>query len=388
MSELRQIITAYEEYRQQQIKLALALIVHVEGSSYRRAGARMLITSDGRLTGAISGGCLESDVVRKAQLAIHTQKPILVKYDTFDEEEISDDIASDNTVMRSPGCEGIITIVIFPVDYTDNYNPIEILKSFFLLRKGAIVCTSYLTQRSPSLSPPSHWLGFVEQQTNVFQTLSLVSDNPFLVTTESGEWKRHLQTVLELQRHSWYNGIGDIQIFCEYIPPIVHLVIAGTGPDAAPLAEYAKNLGWEVSLVDNKASTASFQRFAEGCRVLRVKAEEVLEAIYTDKHTCFVLLTHNFSYDKALLPHLLQSEAFYVGMIGPKTKKEKMLDELAAENADFSEWQISKLYTPAGIDISAESPQEIALSIVAEILAVSKGVDIPSLRDRNLPIHV
>jgi xanthine/CO dehydrogenase XdhC/CoxF family maturation factor len=75
-------------------------------------------------------------------------------------------------------------------------------------------------------------------------------------------------------------------------------------------------------------------------------------------------------------------------MIGPKTKKEKMLDELAAENADFSEWQISKLYTPAGIDISAESPQEIALSIVAEILAVSKGVDIPSLRDRNLPIHV
>src|ERR1700759_3473093 len=131
MKEIIDIITAYDVAVKHKKKTALATVVLVEGSAYRRAGARMLVTEDGELTGAISGGCLEGDALRKARLAMAQQQPILVTYDTTDDD--------DAKLGVGLGCNGIIHILIEPIHPENNNNPIQLLKSISAKRQNAVL---------------------------------------------------------------------------------------------------------------------------------------------------------------------------------------------------------------------------------------------------------
>src|SRR3954451_24082616 len=132
MKELQDIIRAYEEAERQGKQTALATVVHLEGSAYRRPGARMLVTEEGKLTGAISGGCLEGDALRKAQLVMSRKKSMVVTYDTMDDD--------DAKLGVGLGCNGIIHILIEPLFAEGSFNTIELLKIFLAKRqKGVLV---------------------------------------------------------------------------------------------------------------------------------------------------------------------------------------------------------------------------------------------------------
>jgi len=182
MSEIREIIQEYHVAKEANIALAMALIVHVEGSSYRRPGARMLVSSSGKLTGAISGGCLEGDIQRKAQLVIHSQKPLVTCYDTRDEEALEG--ADFNEILtKNPGCEGVITIVVLPVAFDDPENPVEQLKKVQDSRKTHILFTCYPVKKYASGSDFFHQAACLmetNQQSTIFPSFKQVAEKALL----------------------------------------------------------------------------------------------------------------------------------------------------------------------------------------------------------------
>ncbi len=180
---------------------------------------------------------------------------------------------------------------------------------------------------------------------------------------------------------------GTISAFIEYIKPALSLVIIGAGNDAIPLVEMADTLGWETRIADGRPSHATTDRFASACQVLVAKPEKVLEQIEIDEQTVFVLMTHNYNYDLAMLKALLQTNATYIGVLGPRKKLDRMLDEIAAEGMKLSEEQLKRVFGPVGLDIGAETAEEIALSIIAEIKGVLTGKPGNSLREKNEAIH-
>jgi len=364
MKEIVDIIKAYDEAIRQNKKAALATVVRVEGSSYRRPGARMLVTDDGLLTGAISGGCLEGDALRKALSAIHQQENKLVTYDTTD-----DDDAKFGVQL---GCNGIVHILFEPIFATDELNPITILKAASQERQNCVVATIFSLNQKKQ---PGTVLLFKEK--------SFIERIPEEI---SGQLKNDAFDVLKLKLSRFENYSienEDFDAFLEFIPPPVQLVIAGAGNDAQPLAEMANILGWEIIVVDGRQTHCNVQRFPNAKRILVAKPDFVLPEINIDEQTAFVLMTHNYNYDTALLSHLLDTPAPYIGTLGPKKKLIRMLDELNSN----TESNRSRIHGPIGLDIGAETAEEIAISIIAEIKAVFSGATGAQLKGKKNSIH-
>jgi xanthine/CO dehydrogenase XdhC/CoxF family maturation factor len=161
----------------------------------------------------------------------------------------------------------------------------------------------------------------------------------------------------------------------------------GAGNDAIPMMQIADTMGWDVRVIDGRNTHAKPERFVSACQVLVSKPETALERIPIEDQTVFVMMTHNYNYDKALLKSLLPSKVRYVGMLGPKKKLERMLGEIQEEGMKVDAEMLEKVYGPAGLEIGAETPEEIALSIIAEIKAVLEGKNGRSLRYKQEVIH-
>jgi len=168
-------------------------------------------------------------------------------------------------------------------------------------------------------------------------------------------------------------------------PPAV--VIAGAGNDVMPLVEITSLLGWHTTVVDGRPHHATRERFPKADEVLVAKPQEVLTRLRTDAHTLFVLMTHNYNYDIALLKELLKKDNSYIGVLGPRKKLDRMLEELSQAGLTLDEQQLSILHGPVGLDIGAETAQEIAISIVAEIKAILSGREGGVLKNKIYPIH-
>jgi len=370
MKEIRDIIKVYNEAQKLGKQTALATVVHVEGSSYRRPGARMLIEDDGQLTGAISGGCLEGDALRKALLVMTEKRSRLVTYDTMDDDDAKFGVGL--------GCNGIIQVLIEPIDESDPNNPIEYLKAINEKRQKAVLVTLFSLQDKKN--PQYGTCLLLKEDGNV------IDHSPVLKDVLIGDAKEALIN----QHSSFKNYISDKQnltAFIEAIKPPVSIIIIGAGNDVMPLVDMAETLGWETTVVDGRANYAKKERFMSACQVLVSKPEQVLEQITIDEHTVFLLMTHNYNYDMAMLRQLLQKNISYIGMLGPKKKRERMLNELKDEGLIFTEQQLSILHSPVGLDIGAETSEEIALSILAEIKALFAGKDVQSLRTLKEVIH-
>ncbi len=175
--------------------------------------------------------------------------------------------------------------------------------------------------------------------------------------------------------------------FIEYLDPVVSLVIIGGGNDVLPLANMAGIMGWETTIIDGRPAYAKAGRFPAHCRVILSRPENVLNEVNTDARTMFVLMTHNYNYEITVLPSLMHTDVTYIGMLGPRKKKERMLHELNEKGVVFNETQLSVLHGPAGLDIGAESPEEIALSIIAQIKAVLSNKNAGPLSHSTEPIH-
>lgn len=362
MKEVADIIKAFKIAQQAGKRTALATVVHVEGSSYRRAGARMLVTDSGELTGAISGGCLEGDALRKALFAISQQQNKLVTYDTTDEEDAKFGVQL--------GCNGIIHILFEP----DPTHAIMLLEKAMAQRQDAVLATLFSLKHG------------AQPGTCLLYTADAVLSNVADKAMEEGI-VQHAAEVL-YNKTSLVTEYEAVSGFIELLQPPVSLVIAGAGNDALPLVEMAKILGWQVTVVDGRAAQVSQQRFPKADRILLAKPGEAVPLIEIDERTVFVLMTHNYNYDIAMLKALLlQAVPVYIGSLGPKRKLERMLDELNDQGIVIREEQRANLYGPVGLDLGAETSEEIALSIIAEIKSVMTGKKARSLRDKKGPIH-
>ena len=369
MKEIKEIIRAFDEAQQQEKKTALATVVHVEGSSYRRAGARMLITEEGQLTGAISGGCLEGDALRKALLVMTQQKTMLVTYDTMDED--------DATLGVGLGCNGIIQVLIEPIDVSKENNPMQFLKAIAGQRQSSVLVTLFSLQDKKAQQPGTCLL--IKENT-------IAGYSPFF----NEQLIHDAQSAFENHTISFKNYISEKEsytAFIEFIKPPVSLIILGAGNDVMPLVQMADVLGWESTVVDGRPGYAKKERFTSACQVLVSKPENVLDKLTIDDQTVFLLMTHNYNYDLAMLRALLNKDIVYIGSLGPRKKLDRMLNELSEEGITLSEKQRSMIYGPVGLDIGAEAPEEIALSILAEIKAVLANKQGQSLRATSEEIH-
>jgi xanthine/CO dehydrogenase XdhC/CoxF family maturation factor len=370
MKEIRDIIKAFDEAQKLGKQTALATVVHVEGSSYRRPGARMLIEDDGQLTGAISGGCLEGDALRKALLVMTEKRSRLVTYDTMDDDDAKFGVGL--------GCNGIIQVLIEPIDISNPDNPIQYLKKVNEKRQTVALVTLFSLKDRKDTQYGTCLL--LKEDGDLVQHVPILKD---VLLADANE-------VLINQNSSFKNYTSDdhnVTAFIEVIKPPVSIIIIGAGNDVVPVVNMADILGWETTVVDGRANYAKQERFVSACQVLVAKPENVLEQITIDEHTVFLLMTHNFNYDMAMLRQLLGKNVTYIGMLGPKKKRERMLNELKDEGSNFTEQQLSVLHSPVGLDIGAETSEEIALSILAEIKAMFANKDVQSLRKIKEVIH-
>lgn len=368
MKEIQSIIQAYETSRSEGQKVALATVVQVDGSAYRRPGARMLVTEEGQLTGAISGGCLEGDALRKAQTVIFQQKSMLVTYDTTDED--------DQKFGVGLGCNGIIHVLIEPIDYQNTINPIELLKIAIKDRVEGRLITVFSVKYSK------------QEQVG---TRVLVKENQTFgdaTSIENSLWLRVEQEVnssdstMHIIRK--YDELDDIQVFFEAIKPGIRILLFGAGNDTIPLAKIANVLGLEVTIIDGRKNLATTQRFPTANRIVTGSGEEVVQELETDAFTAALLMTHNFEYEAQVLEDLLPLSLPYVGVLGPKKKSEKLIERLERKGMTVDQ---TAIYSPMGLDIGAEGSEEIALSILAEVKAVLAKKPGTFLRNKNGPIH-
>jgi xanthine dehydrogenase accessory factor len=362
MKELKDIILAYDKAVADNKKAVLATVVKVQGSSYRRPGARMLITEDGRMTGAISGGCLEGDALLKAQHAIFQQQNKLEIYETTDEE--------DRRMGVQLGCNGTIYILFEPIINEDPNNPVNLLRRTLGKRKDAVVATIFNHYNK------SHQTG----------TCCLFSSDEEIFLKDSRSFETDVQVCLE-EKKSVSLVYDDCCVLYQFIPPAIRLVVVGAGNDVQPLSELVHVLGWEQVIVDARPVYATPERFPKADRICRVKPSEVLSAVDIDEFTAVVVMTHSYKYDMAALEQLILTNCRFIGLLGPKKKFRKMVEDLAMKGIKINEETINRIYSPIGLDIGAETSEEIALSILAEIKAVFSNRTGTSLNERIIAIH-
>jgi xanthine dehydrogenase accessory factor len=370
MKEIRDIVRAFDRAQQEGQRSALATVVQVEGSSYRRPGARMLVTADGCLTGAISGGCLEGDALRKALLAIHQQRNKLVTYDTTHEDDILFGVQL--------GCNGIVHILFEPIVDEDPDNPIRLLKELASGRQDSVLATIFSPDKSAE-QPGTIFLyrnGLLRTSRVDPHKQIMWADAGTALNTRSSRYGRYL-----------VNG-REINAFYQFIPPPPALVIAGAGNDVQPLVELTSMLGWQTTVVDGRGRYATASRFPKADRVIVATSDTVLDRINSDPQTLFVLMTHNYNYDLALLKKLIGKEYPYIGLLGPRMKFLRMLTELQEMGVVTTEQELKNIHGPVGLDIGAETAEEIAVSIVAEIQATLAGKPGVALMIKQTSIHV
>ena len=365
MKEITRILEVYDRIDFTQRKAALATVVWVEGSSYRRPGARMLITDDGRWEGAISGGCLEGDALRKARQVMLDGAPIVVTYDTMDD--------GANSFGVGLGCNGIIDILIEPIDPVNSANPLAMLREFVQQRDVRVLATVLKNKSETGLAPGQRFV------------LTALSANhiPDWLHTDM----QAVQTTGRPSTKSYSVAAGTVDIFIERIDPGIELIIFGAGYDVVPVAKLARELGWQVTVTDDCVAHLSPKRFPVATCVLYADRQAVLDQLTITDRTAAVLMSHNFNYDRAILEALLTTSVPYIGMLGPRKRFDKMQAEFEKDGLYFSETDLNRVHAPIGLDLGAETPDEIALSIIAEVKAFFARGSGGFLKDKDGPIH-
>jgi xanthine/CO dehydrogenase XdhC/CoxF family maturation factor len=371
MTETQAIIEATRRAAEQNVRGALATVVRVEGSAYRRPGARMFVTEGGERTGILSGGCLEGDVAERALKVIESGEPAVVTYDTTSDDDIVWGLGI--------GCRGVVQVLIEPAAGDRFKGLTKVLEECLQSRERGATAT--VIDRA----------GGAEIEIGARALL-----HPYGYWRADDSLERHLpeSVIIDELRNALRTGVssvkrfdfdrGSVEVFFEVIEPPVPLVILGAGDDALPLVTLARSLGWHTSLVDTRARALTVDRFAHADEVVLCGPEEVSDRLRLTEKTVVVMMTHNYLHDLELLRTLLQRPLRYLGCLGPRHRTEKLLTDLADEVPRIYPGQ---LYAPAGLDIGADTPTEVAFSIVAEIKAVLSGREGGMLRKRKGPIH-
>ena len=372
MNELQQIVAAIETAPAG--NAVLVTLVKVEGSSYRRAGARLLLMADDRRIGSISGGCLEDDVTARAQQVRVSGKPEVVTYDTTSENDLVWGVGL--------GCHGVVHVLVERLPP----RPAWATALQENLRRRKPTELSVLWREPAGMSPAQTFRGDATPPSRMG------------LDTRRGRRGSRVQVALPLRSQCGTCGLGTYltgdlaslpsdMVFHQTIHPPTALVIFGAGDDAQPLVRFAKGLGWHVRVVDPRPAFATPERFPEADGTLVARAEEAVARINPESDSVAVVMTHHYRHDVPLLRTLLPRPLAYLGLLGPRKRAERMLAEVEADGLAITPGMRSRLRAPVGLDLGADNPEEIALAILAEAKAVLAGRDARPLRQRQLPIH-
>lgn len=367
MKDFVAIKNAFTKIDLNQRKVAIATVVKVRGSSYRSPGARMLITDDGHWVGSISGGCLEGDALRKARQVMTEQKPLTVTYDTREE--------SNQSLGIGLGCNGVIDVLIEPIDALAKNNPIQIFENFITAKEPHALATIFSSEQT------------AEKLLITFSNEKLLQ---FSNTALSDIIGNELSELFETRRSEAriYNVNGQsFEIFLELIQPSISLIIFGGGFDARPVSQMAKSLGWNVVVTDECVAHIAPVFFPTADKLSLCQREFVDRDFEITPYTACVLMSHNYEYDRDVLKKLLASEAPYIGILGPRKRFDKMREEFNAQGIALTAHDFHRIHSPIGLDIGAETPDEIAMSIVSEIQGKFSNRSGGFLKYRNAPIH-
>ena len=357
MNELHEILQAWRKQLHAERSAVLATVVHVQGSAYRQPGARMLILPDGKSVGGVSGGCLEGELIRKAWWFTESETPVVKIYDTT-----SDD---DAVWEFGLGCNGVVHVLLERANGPAGLQLQEYLDERFRTRSSAVVATII---RGQSLG----------------SRLCVDAVNPpagDLAGAPLGARIQHFAEKALQARESQLVHLGDVDVFVEYVAPPVHLVVFGAGHDAIPLVRIAAGMGWDVTVVDGRPAYACKERFPEARRVFVLRRGEGLDAVPIGEDAAVVVMTHNFPLDLHLVPQILALRPRYVGLLGPRSRAEKLFQQIGQRIP-------ADVHAPVGLDIGGDAPAAIALSIAADIQAALSGRCGGSLMRRHGPIHL
>lgn len=357
MKEIQEILKKIESLQPNE-KAILATVVDVQGSSYRLPGAKMLVLENGDTFGTVSGGCLEADVLERATKVIESGTPQIFTYDTTKNE--------DSVFSFNMGCRGVIRILLEPI----RNNPfIEFLRCCFEKEQG-VAATSIGTGKDGIIGDRIFFVGDGKEQ-NEFASKQI--REKAVEVLASG--------ISQIEKYEF----GDV--FFDYLSLPINLTIFGAGADAVPLCVIAKGLGWHVTIVEHREAFANKERFPNTDDIIVSHPEQTADNVRFNQNSIAVLMTHNYEHDKNILRYILKSKAKYIGALGPKRRSENILREFAEEGLEFTEKELKKLYSPVGLDIGADTPEAIALAILAEIQAVLKSRDGGFLRNRKGSIY-
>ena len=350
-----------EQWRNRQDDTAvLATLVRVEGSSYRRPGARMYVHSTGSV-GAISGGCLEGEVSRKAAW-ITRNGPAIERYSTLFDEILDENNSLDiREIPYGLGCGGVIHVLMEPVASPEAD---AMLRALEAAERGE---TLYSATVLPSAAQDSIPLArvIVREDESIF----------FASSHLNAEAKAHLASLERIGNEAntifMSLDIEERNVFLEPIMPPQRLVVLGAGDDARPLVRMANLLGWRVTVADGRAWLAQAARFPEAERVLTLSENAAsFEQLALSHRDAVALLTHSFEQDRNLLGKLLPLDLRYLGLLGARHRSRLLLTEAASRLGWSPEQVLQQVHAPIGLDLGGDGPEAVALAILAEIQAV------------------
>jgi len=334
--ELKEIIHQATINQKKGLKNVLASVVHLEGSSYRKPGVRMLISEDLTSVGAVSGGCVEKEIIQRAKTVFRDNKPKIITYDG----------------RYRLGCEGILYILIEPITITE-----EFLTTF---------TTAY--SRRETLKIESNFILEDEYFGNFGSMITFENQKQFSFFASFAPEK-------------------NTQLFSQILQPAFKLVIIGGEHDAVQLCKIAANLGWEIEVITPAKDSKQLSDFPGASRVLG-ESPETIEFKGITENCAIVLMNHSYVQDLKYLVKLSKKKcANYIGILGAPKRRERLFNELFEFSPETTEAFLETIYTPAGLHIGAKTPQEIAISIIAEILAVTRNKEPFSLRNITGKIH-
>ncbi len=355
--ETRQVFEHLGRVHAAGTRAALATVVRVNGSAYRHEGAKLLVTADGTSTGNVSGGCLEADVREVGQRVIQTGMPELRTYCGGHDEVAAWDLGV--------GCDGEVEILIEPVSSPRLYE-----RNALQAECGYVAVTLLRDATGYGEAPR-----LVVSDAGRFGTLgdTLLDD---MVAAHTPAWQRGGESRQVM--------LGDARLHVDVLLPPPRLVVVSAGDDARVLAQMAAEVGFRVVVVDRRPGLLAADRFPAAVRLMETDAAQLGERLTLDADSFAVLMTHDYADDAAYLRALLRTPARYLGMLGPRQRTERILVALEREGPVDRK----RIYGPVGLDIGTDGAEQVALAVLAELLAVRSGRRPRSLRERQAPIHV
>jgi xanthine dehydrogenase accessory factor len=347
-SSIAALLPLFESERQAGRAAVLAVVTKTEGSTYGKAGSLLLIAADGRFAGLISGGCLEGDLREHARAVAGGGAPRTVSYDMRGPDDLLFGLGA--------GCEGAMDVFLLPVGPASSWQPLAGFAAAAM--RGAPAAAAIVVESGDATVPSG----------SVILADGAVSgaDRPASSRTRLAEAARD---AMRRGEAGWTDSVPGLRAFVAVLALPPRILLLGAGPDARPVHELARFLGWQVTLVDHRAAYATRERFPNAERVLCARPSDALALPELEQFDAAVVMSHHLPTDLGWLRLVARTAIPYVGLLGPAARRERLMADLGEDAAALQ----GRLRAPIGLDIGGRAPESIALSIVAEIHAALEG---------------